>query len=83
MIERFDRLRIISCMAFVCFGASAAFAGDENLRNACFAENALAAVPGEETAAKGNRTFDASIKLNGFTPASPVPDALRGAIRRV
>lgn len=83
VIQRFDRLRMIGCLAFVCLGASAAFAGDDKLRNACFAESAIAAVPGEETAGKGNRAFDATIKLNGFTAASPVPDALRGAIRRV
>jgi len=59
------------------------WAGNAALQNSCFAPGVLAAVPGEETAAKGNRSFDAPIKLGDFKPAAAVPDALRGAIRRV
>jgi peptidoglycan/xylan/chitin deacetylase (PgdA/CDA1 family) len=60
-----------------------AVAGDTALQNACFSPAALAAVPGEEIAAKNDHAFDAPIKISGFTPAFPVPDALRGSIRRV
>jgi peptidoglycan/xylan/chitin deacetylase (PgdA/CDA1 family) len=56
---------------------------DAALQNACFSPAALAGVPGEELAAKGNHTFDAAIKLGDFKPAAAVPDALRGSIRRV
>jgi len=69
----------LSCMTF----ATATLAGDAAVQNACFAPAALAGAPGEELAAKGNRTFDAPIKLGDFKPASTVPDGLRGAIRRV
>ncbi len=84
---RIDRTCAIGFVAAICLSAclsaTGASAGDGKLLNACFAQSALAAVPGEETAAKGNRSFDAAIKLNAFTPPPPVPDALRGAIRRV
>ncbi|WP_245279989.1 polysaccharide deacetylase family protein [Hyphomicrobium sp. 99] len=83
MTQRIEWFRIIGNMAFACLGATAASAGDSGLLNACFSQSALAARPGEEVAAKGNHTFDAAIKLNGFTSASPVPNELRGAIRRV
>ncbi len=52
-------------------------------QNACYSPAALAAVPGEEIAAKGNHTYDAPTKLAGVTTAPAVPDGLRGAIRRV
>lgn len=54
------------------------------LQNACFAPQALAAVPGEQTARKGDRSFSTPLSRN--TPliaASPLPDGLRGSIRRV
>jgi peptidoglycan-N-acetylglucosamine deacetylase len=72
-----------ACLVSLGFASSSAWAGDSALQNACFSPAALAAVQGEEVAAKGNHTYDAPIKINGFTPASPVPDALRGSIRRV
>ena len=76
-------LRILSSVAVTCLTATVASAGDKKLLDACFSPAALAAVAGEEAIARGNRAFDAQIKISGFTPASPVPDALRGAIRRV
>ncbi|MBY0559282.1 polysaccharide deacetylase family protein [Hyphomicrobium sp.] len=75
--------RILGSVAVVSLTATAAWAGDKTLLEACFSPSALAAVQGEETITKGNRSFDAQIKIKGFTPASPVADALRGAIRRV
>lgn len=75
--------RVLGPVAVVSLTATAAWAGDKPLLEACFSPAALAAVQGEETITKGNRSFDAQIKITGFTPASPVPDALRGAIRRV
>lgn len=64
-------------------GTATASAGDAALQNACFAPSALAGAPGEERAAKGIHTYDAPTKLGDFKQAAPVPDALRGAIRRV
>jgi len=64
-------------------GAVSASAGDAALQNACFAPSALAGAPGEERAAKGIHTYDAPTKLGDFKQAAPVPDSLRGAIRRV
>lgn len=80
---------ILSLLALATFGFVApAQAGSvltsRTLQNACFAPAALAAVPGEEIARKGDRSF--SMPLSHKTPllaASPVPDGLRGAIRRV
>lgn len=63
--------------------AAPGLAGDAAVQHACFSDAALAGVAGEEQAAKGNRSFDAAIKLGDFKPASAVPDGLRGAIRRV
>jgi peptidoglycan-N-acetylglucosamine deacetylase len=83
LTERITWFRIPASVAVICLTATAARAGDKTLLDACFPPTALAAVAGEETITKGNRTFDAPIKISGFTPASPVPDALRGAIRRV
>lgn len=60
-----------------------AVAGNSAALQACYSPAVLAGVQGEETVARGNRTFDAPIKLGGFTPAAPVPDELRGSIRRV
>jgi peptidoglycan-N-acetylglucosamine deacetylase len=62
---------------------TAAHAGDDALQHACFSQQALAGTAGEEHVVRGNHTFDAPIKLDGFTPAPPVSDALRGSIRRV
>jgi peptidoglycan/xylan/chitin deacetylase (PgdA/CDA1 family) len=63
--------------------ATPGLAGDAAVQHACFSDAALAGAAGEERAAKGNRSFDAPIKLGDFKPASAVPDGLRGAIRRV
>jgi peptidoglycan/xylan/chitin deacetylase (PgdA/CDA1 family) len=63
--------------------AAWASAADRAALNACYSPSALAAVPGEEIAAKGNHTYDAPTKLAGVTAGPAVPDGLRGAIRRV
>jgi peptidoglycan/xylan/chitin deacetylase (PgdA/CDA1 family) len=63
--------------------AAAGHAENAAAQNMCFSPAALAGVPGEGRAAKGNRTFDAPIKLGDFKAAAAVPDGLRGAIRRV
>ncbi len=60
-----------------------AAAGYQALLNAFFAPAALAGTPGEESVQRGNHKFDAPIKIGDLAPASPVPDALRGSIRRV
>lgn len=69
--------------AFVFAHATAALAASEALLHACFAPPTLAGVAGEEVVQRGNRSHDAPISIAGFTPAAPVPDALRGSIRRV
>jgi len=63
--------------------AAVAQPSDGALQHACFAPSALAGSPGEERAAKGIHTFDAPIKLGDFKTAAPIPDTLRGSIRRV
>ncbi|MFT3730884.1 MAG: polysaccharide deacetylase family protein [Hyphomicrobium sp.] len=60
-----------------------AFARDDALQHACYSPALLAGVPGEEKVSRGVHTFDASIKIDGLPAAQPVPDALRGSIRRV
>jgi peptidoglycan/xylan/chitin deacetylase (PgdA/CDA1 family) len=75
-------LSLIAGLSGLAF-ATAGLAADAAVQNACFSAAALAGVPGEELAAKGNRSFDAPIKLGDFKPAPAVPDTLRGAIRRV
>ncbi|WP_414462747.1 polysaccharide deacetylase family protein [Hyphomicrobium sp. B1] len=63
--------------------ATAAFARDDVLQHACYSPALLAGVPGEEKVSRGVHTYDAPIKIAGFTQAAPVPEALRGSIRRV
>jgi peptidoglycan/xylan/chitin deacetylase (PgdA/CDA1 family) len=63
--------------------AATANAHDDALMHACYAPAQLAGLPGEEKVSRGVRTYDAPIKLTGLLPATPVPDALRGSIRRV
>ena len=50
---------------------------------ACYAPSDLAARPGEEHPVKGDHHFDAPAPAQLLAPFSPVPSALRGAIRRV
>lgn len=50
---------------------------------ACFAPSELQARPGERNPVKGNRSFDRSDAPFPLASFAPVPDALRGAIRRV
>lgn len=73
---------VISCFAATAH-ATAARARDDVLQHACYSPAMLAGVPGEEKVSRGIHTYDAPIKINGFTPAAPVPEALRGSIRRV
>jgi peptidoglycan-N-acetylglucosamine deacetylase len=60
-----------------------ASAGDAKAQMACFPPATLASVAGEEKAVWGFHTFDRPLKLGDFKPASAVPNAMRGAIRRV
>ena len=50
---------------------------------ACFAPADLAARPGEEHPVKGDHRFDTPAPAHALAPFSPVPAAMRGAIRRV
>ena len=50
---------------------------------ACFAPSELATRPGEEHPVKGDHHFDGPAPNQSLAPFSPVPAALRGAIRRV
>jgi len=56
---------------------------DRALQSACFAPEALRAVPGEEIADKGNHTFSAPPSRTAVLAAEPIPQGLRGSIRRV
>ena len=63
---------------------SNADARDAALQAACFPANELTAIPGERTAVRGIHTFDKLPKTDDtLLPFEPVPQALRGAIRRV
>lgn len=73
-------------LALIAFGAHAthAVAGDAALQAQCFAKSDLAAVAGERTAVRGIHTFNKLPKNDdALAPFAPVPQALRGAIRRV
>lgn len=73
-------------MAVLALGAAASpgTAGDAALQAQCFSPAELTAVAGERTAVRGVHTFN---KLPTFedslAPFAPVPQGLRGAIRRV
>ncbi|RUO99000.1 polysaccharide deacetylase family protein [Hyphomicrobium sp.] len=79
---RLSLLTVLSASALGSYTPTA-FARDDASLHACFPASALAGVPGEEKVLRGNRTFDAPIKLKGFQQAAPVADAMRGSIRRV
>lgn len=70
-------------MLIIASHAATANPHDDALMHACFAPAQLAGLPGEEKVSRGVHTYDAPIKLSGLLPATPVPDALRGSIRRV
>lgn len=53
------------------------------LQEACFAPSALGAVAGEERAVKGDRRFSTPMSRTPVAAADPIPQGLRGAIRRV
>lgn len=74
---------IAACVA--CFGTFAgAMAGEKSLQPACFAPEALRALPGEKPPIKGLHDFDKTPAADAaLAPFSPVPAAQRGAIRRV
>ena len=77
-------LRFASALAALGFACTTpAFAGDAALQHACFSPAALAGVPGEQLAKKGNHTYDAPTKITDFKPAPGVASELRGSIRRV
>lgn len=69
--------------AHVLLAPLSASASDATLLHACFPPPALATIAGEETVVKGNHRYDPPAKLDGVALAPPVPDALRGSIRRV
>jgi peptidoglycan-N-acetylglucosamine deacetylase len=79
------RIRLLALVSGAAIAAStaSALAGNSAALHACYSPETLAGVQGEEKVSRGVRTFDAPIKLAGFTPAAPVPDELRGSIRRV
>jgi peptidoglycan-N-acetylglucosamine deacetylase len=67
---------------------ASAVAGSRAVQSACFAPEALRALPGERRPVKGDRDFDklpeAQLsKPAGSTLQAPIDAALRGAIRRV
>ena len=83
LAKRFEFSAFVVTALAVSVHATAAIARDDALMHACYSPALLAGVPGEEKVARGVHTYDAPIKINGFKPAAPVPDALRGSIRRV
>ena len=79
---KFLKLAMVAATLAVASAPSAS-AGDAALLNACFSPQALAGVAGEEVAHKGIHIYDAPAKIEGFLPARPVANSLRGSIRRV
>lgn len=73
----------LAAVGFLPAGASPAAARDDALLHACYSPELLAGVAGEDKIARGNHAFDTPIKVGELKPAAPVPDALRGSIRRV
>ncbi|MGB4864394.1 MAG: polysaccharide deacetylase family protein [Hyphomicrobium sp.] len=76
---------VLAAISFVVApAANAASAQDQSIQAACFAPQALKAVVGERQPQRGIHTFDKMPAADGdLAPFSPVPPALRGAIRRV
>lgn len=74
---------LLAAAAFLPVDTSPAAARDDAMLHACYSPEVLAGVAGEEKIARGNRSFDAPIKVGALQPASPVPEAFRGSIRRV
>jgi peptidoglycan-N-acetylglucosamine deacetylase len=63
---------------------SSAYAEQRALQSACFAADALHAIPGERQPVKGDHDFDAiSAAPTELPPHATIDPALRGAIRRV
>ncbi len=81
--KRLTSFAVIAAALIVPAHATHAIAGDDALLHACYSPQALAGAQGEEIVSRGNRKFDAPIKITGLAPTTPVPDALRGSIRRV
>ena len=63
--------------------AGTANARDRALQNACFPPDALAALSGESVPLKGDHRFDGAEKPVALVPSTPIPQELRGSIRRV
>ena len=63
--------------------AGTANARDRALQNACFPPDALAALSGESVPLKGDHRFDGNEKPVALVPSAPIPQELRGSIRRV
>lgn len=83
LTKRIGSLALVAAGFAVSMHATAALARDDALSHACYSPAQLAGVSGEEKVSRGVHTYDAPIKIAGFTPAAAVPDALRGSIRRV
>lgn len=86
-MSRFETLLAASAAIFLVTLAQetrgAETTGGRALQSACFAPEALTAVPGEEIPEKGNHTFSAPPSRTAILPADPIPQGLRGSIRRV
>ncbi|HML29552.1 MAG TPA: polysaccharide deacetylase family protein [Hyphomicrobium sp.] len=83
LATRIAFLALVAATFAASLHATVALARDDALKHACYSPTALAGVVGEEKVSRGVHTYDAPIKIAGFTPAPPVPDTLRGSIRRV
>lgn len=81
------RLILVTALALVSGAAFANAAGasaDNRLQSICFAPAALQAVPGEQIAKKGDRSFSTPLsRKTPLTASAPVPEHLRGSIRSV
>lgn len=76
-------LRGLSCRLLAVVAAVSAAASARSEPNACFPPEALQARPGEQHPVKHNHLSDYSDVKRTLSAFSPVPGALRGAVRRV
>ena len=85
MPARLRRLAISFAAVVGLGGAMPASAGDQALRDACFAPQALAAKAGENMSRKHNKYYDAPPPAEGMPPEvkGAAPEGAPGAVRRV
>lgn len=79
-------MRVISAILsyLVCLGwMMAAHAGDRMMPPQCFSAQELAAVAGEKSVRRGDRSFDGVQLSREIVPIKPIAADRRGAIRRV